>query len=122
MPEIDIFGIKGKGEKIFIILDASGDMMVDEIGGIYATIAEEGIHIVEFLSEVGGLLKYSGDPIFVESCIIIDGWVALGIEGDVDISQSTMIEHGGIMGLVTTFVGLEGNDDISRPFATTLGS
>ena len=37
MPEIDIFGIKGKGEKIFIILDASGDMMVDEIDLVTGT-------------------------------------------------------------------------------------
>ncbi|MDF7822783.1 hypothetical protein P4B35_02055 [Pontiellaceae bacterium B12227] len=48
MPEIELFGIKGKGEKVFIILDASGDMMVDEIGGIpaYTIIKSELVRIL----------------------------------------------------------------------------
>ena len=97
-------------------------VQVDEIGGINTTITEETVHVMEFLSEVGGLFEHSGDPIFVESCIIIDCWITFSVEGDMDISQSTVIEHGSIMGLVTTFVGLEGNNDISRLFSTTLGS
>lgn len=36
MPEIEIFGVKGKGEKIFIILDSTEWMMLDEMGGIPA--------------------------------------------------------------------------------------
>ncbi|VGO18686.1 hypothetical protein SCARR_00739 [Pontiella sulfatireligans] len=52
MPEIELFGIKSKGEKVFIILDASGDMMVDEIGGIpaYEIIKEELVRILEGLN------------------------------------------------------------------------
>ncbi len=52
MPEIELFGIKSKGEKIFIILDASGDMMVDEIGGIpaYTIIKSELVRILEELN------------------------------------------------------------------------
>lgn len=51
MPEIDIFGIKGKGEKVFLILDTSNHMLVDELGGIpaYTIIKEELIRIVESL-------------------------------------------------------------------------
>ncbi|MEI6892831.1 MAG: hypothetical protein V5783_11730 [Pontiella sp.] len=51
MPEIDIFGIKGKGEKIFLILDTSNSMLIDEMGGIpaYTIIKEELIRIVESL-------------------------------------------------------------------------
>lgn len=51
MPEIEIFGIKGKGEKVFLILDTSNSMLVDEMGGIpaYTIIKEELIRIVESL-------------------------------------------------------------------------
>ncbi|MEI6890808.1 MAG: hypothetical protein V5783_01435 [Pontiella sp.] len=51
MPEIDIFGIKGKGEKIFLILDTSNSMLIDEMGGIpaYTIIKEELTRIVESL-------------------------------------------------------------------------
>ena len=51
MPEINIFGIKGKGEKIFLILDAGSNMLTDEMGGIpaYTIIKNEMIRIVEEL-------------------------------------------------------------------------
>ncbi len=51
MPEIEIFGIKGKGEKIVLVLDGGADMMRDKIGGIeaYTIIKEELIRIVEEL-------------------------------------------------------------------------
>lgn len=52
MPEINIFGAKGKGEKIFIILDAGDRMMVDELGGIpaYELIKAELVKVLEQLS------------------------------------------------------------------------
>jgi hypothetical protein len=48
MPEIELFGIKGKGEKVFIILDASPKMMRDEMGGIaaYSIIKKELVEIL----------------------------------------------------------------------------
>jgi len=48
MPEINIFGVKGKGEKIFIILDSSPSMMVDSMGGIpsYTLIKKELVKIL----------------------------------------------------------------------------
>ncbi|MDF7798624.1 hypothetical protein P4C99_04070 [Pontiellaceae bacterium B1224] len=51
MPEINIFGVKSKGEKVFLILDTSNSMLVDEMGGIpaYTIIKEELIRIVESL-------------------------------------------------------------------------
>jgi hypothetical protein len=51
MPEIEIFGVKGKGEKIFLILDTNDQMLVDEMGGIpaYTLIKDEMIRIVEEL-------------------------------------------------------------------------
>ena len=51
MPEINLFGIKSRGEKVFILLDASHDMMLDEIGGIpaYALIKKEVVKIMEGL-------------------------------------------------------------------------
>jgi hypothetical protein len=51
MPEIDVFGIKSRGEKVFIILDASPEMMYDEMGGIqaYTIIKEELVRIVDEL-------------------------------------------------------------------------
>jgi hypothetical protein len=51
MPEIEIFGVKGKGEKIFLILDTNDQMLVDEMGGIpaYTIIKDEMIRIVEEL-------------------------------------------------------------------------
>jgi hypothetical protein len=36
MPEISVFGVKGRGEKIFIVLDSTPWMMLDEMGGIPA--------------------------------------------------------------------------------------
>lgn len=51
MPEIEIFGVKGKGEKIFLILDTGAEMLEDEMGGIpaYSIIKSELIRIVEEL-------------------------------------------------------------------------
>ena len=51
MPEINIFGVKSKSEKIFIVLDASAEMMHDEMGGIaaYTLIKEELLRIVDGL-------------------------------------------------------------------------
>ena len=52
MPKFNIFGTKGQGEKIFIILDASGYMMVDKMGGIpaYTIIKSELVRILEELN------------------------------------------------------------------------
>ena len=43
MPEIEVFGVKSKGEKIFIALDSDAIMMRDEVGGMraYTIIKEE---------------------------------------------------------------------------------
>jgi hypothetical protein len=51
LPEINIFGVKSKGEKVYILLDASAEMMYDEMGGIeaYRLIKEELIRIVDAL-------------------------------------------------------------------------
>jgi hypothetical protein len=48
MPEINLFGVKSKGEKVFIILDSSEEMMFDEIGGIpaYELIKEEVLGLI----------------------------------------------------------------------------
>ncbi|MDF7800130.1 hypothetical protein P4C99_11695 [Pontiellaceae bacterium B1224] len=48
MPEIELFGIKGKGEKIFIILDSTPWIMYDELGGIpaYTLIKQELVKIL----------------------------------------------------------------------------
>jgi hypothetical protein len=48
MPEFDMFGIKGKGEKVFIILDSTKDMMYPEMGGIlaYELIKDELVRIL----------------------------------------------------------------------------
>ncbi len=51
MPEIQVFGIKSKGEKVFIILDSSTEMMFDEMGGIpaYTIIKQELVKIIDGL-------------------------------------------------------------------------
>ena len=51
MPEINIFGVKSRGEKVFIILDADAVMMYDEMGGItaYTLIKNELLRIVDSL-------------------------------------------------------------------------
>jgi hypothetical protein len=48
MPEIEMFGVKSHGEKIFLILDASPNMMKDEMGGMtaYTLIKNELIKLV----------------------------------------------------------------------------
>lgn len=51
MPEVEIFGIKGKGEKIVLILDARTEMMADSMGGIpaFTIIKNELMRIVDEL-------------------------------------------------------------------------
>ncbi len=48
MPEIEIFGIKSKGEKVFLILDSEAEIMADEIGGIpaYTIIKSEMMRVI----------------------------------------------------------------------------
>ncbi len=43
MPEIEVFGVKSKGEKVFIALDSDAIMMRDEVGGMraYTIIKDE---------------------------------------------------------------------------------
>lgn len=52
MPEINIFGIKSKGEKVFLILDSDPEIMYDELGGIqaYEIIKSEMLRVI---SELG---------------------------------------------------------------------
>jgi hypothetical protein len=52
MPEMSLFGVKSRGEKVFIILDASESMMVDTMGGIpaYTIIKSELVRILEGLN------------------------------------------------------------------------
>lgn len=52
MPEINLFGTKSKGEKVFIVLNASGNMLADELGGIpaYSIIKSELVRILEGLN------------------------------------------------------------------------
>ena len=52
MPEFEIFGIKSKGERVFLILDAAEDMMYDEMGGIPAYTIIKG-EMVRVLGELG---------------------------------------------------------------------
>ncbi len=52
MPEIEIFGVRSKGEKVFIALDSDAYIMRDEVGGkrAYAIIKDELVKIIEGLS------------------------------------------------------------------------
>jgi hypothetical protein len=67
MPEIEIFGVKGKGEKIFLILDTGNHMLVDEMGGIpaYTIIKNEMIRIVEELPATAlfNIAVFNGDDV-----------------------------------------------------------
>ncbi len=51
LPEINVFGVKSKSEKVFFILNGGAPMMSDKMGGIlaYSLIKEELIRIVENL-------------------------------------------------------------------------
>jgi hypothetical protein len=52
MPEMNLFGVKSRGEKVFIILDSSAYMMQDNMGGIpaYTIIKSELVRILEGLN------------------------------------------------------------------------
>ena len=54
MPEINVFGVRSKGEKVFIALDSDAYIMRDEIGGMlsYQIIKDEVAKIIEGLSPV----------------------------------------------------------------------
>ena len=49
MPEINVFGVKSKGEKVFIALDSDAYIMRDEVGGMraYQIIKDELAKIIE---------------------------------------------------------------------------
>ena len=51
MPEIEVFGVKSKGEKVFIVLDSREYIMYDEVGGIvgYTLIKKELVKILSRL-------------------------------------------------------------------------
>ncbi|MEN8255239.1 MAG: hypothetical protein ABFR33_07195 [Verrucomicrobiota bacterium] len=51
MPEINIFGVRSKGEKVFIALDTDAQIMRDEVGGkrAYKVIKDELTKIIEGL-------------------------------------------------------------------------
>ncbi|MDF7797911.1 hypothetical protein P4C99_00450 [Pontiellaceae bacterium B1224] len=51
IPELTIFDVRGKGEKIFLILDADEPMLEDKMGGIpaYTIIKQEMIRIINEL-------------------------------------------------------------------------
>lgn len=51
MPEIEVFGVKSKGEKVFIVLDSREYIMYDEVGGIagYTIIKKELVRILDSL-------------------------------------------------------------------------
>ena len=51
MPEIEIFGVKSRGEKVFLVLDSREYIMYDEVGGIagYTIIKKELVRILENL-------------------------------------------------------------------------
>ena len=49
MPEIEVFGVRSKGEKVFIALDSDAFIMRDEVGGMraYEIIKNELVRIIE---------------------------------------------------------------------------
>ncbi|RKX36945.1 MAG: hypothetical protein DRP64_17885, partial [Verrucomicrobia bacterium] len=51
MPEIEVFGVKSKGEKVFLVLDSREFIMYDEVGGIagYTIIKDELVRILDGL-------------------------------------------------------------------------
>lgn len=58
MPEFKIFGIKGKGEKVFLILDSSHEMMYDEMGGIRAYSIIKG-ELIRIIGELGATTLFN---------------------------------------------------------------
>jgi hypothetical protein len=90
MPEINIFGIKSRGEKVYLILDSSAEMMYDEMGGIpaYKIIKDELVRIVEGLGSTtifnvcvfDGGEKYflfpSMSPATAENAAKVKAWLA----------------------------------------------
>ena len=69
MPEIEVFGIKSKGEKVFIILDSSTEMMWDEMGGIpaYTIIKNELVSIIDSLPPTAlfNVIVFDGNTTFM---------------------------------------------------------
>ncbi len=73
MPELSMFGVKSKGEKIFIVLDSTEPMMGDDRGGLesYDLIKQEIYHMLDGLNSTvlfniaaydwnGGKMLFSG--------------------------------------------------------------
>lgn len=65
MPEIDFFGVKGKSEKILLILDGGRGMSSDSLGGAYGyeVIKKECLRLIDGLpsTAVFNIVVYDGD-------------------------------------------------------------
>ncbi|VGO18612.1 vWA domain-containing protein [Pontiella sulfatireligans] len=125
MPEINLFGVKSKGEKIFIMLNSNSWMMVDEIGGMtaYAIIKNE---LVKILGELNptvlfNISVYSG----MQAQVLFPGWVSASSEnvGKVKewLAPLNMVEEGmsdNAYGLKTLGAGGSGitEDFAAEPF------
>ncbi len=88
LPELNFFGTKAKGEKIFIVLDASASMMIDEMGGIpaYTIIKSELVRILGKLDStvLFNIAVYGGGtharfpklvPASAENVAKVDAWL-----------------------------------------------
>ena len=68
MPEIDVLGVKSKGEKVFIVLDSTDFIMYDELGGIpgYSMVKGELVRILDNLpsTTLFNIAVYDGDNVF----------------------------------------------------------
>jgi hypothetical protein len=134
IPEIKMFGIKAKGEKVFIILDASPHMMVDGIGGIpaYTIIKSELVRILNELnpSVLFNIVVYGGGdhmlfPGLVPATEANVGKVEAWLEplnavsrnmGDRDYGPRTLGPGGRTLGLKTQIAPLKSNvGDWARP-------
>ncbi len=65
MPEINFFGVKGKTERILLIIDGHRDMSADRLGGAYGyeVIKKECLHLIQSLpsTAVFNIIVYDGD-------------------------------------------------------------
>ena len=88
MPEMELFGVKSRGEKVFIILDSSNYMMVDQMGGIraYEIIKSELVRILGGLNSTvlfnvavysrGGITAFPDlVPATSENVAKVDAWL-----------------------------------------------
>ena len=97
-------------------IDDKERVKIDDPWGVDITVAEQTFHVVELFAELSSILEHSSNLILSETGIVINGELTLCIKRDMYVSQTTMVEQGGVCFLFVALFGLECHNDTPKFF------